>query len=268
MCITTEDARLDATCVGAWDIQHPKYGYRHVLAYQNKPQNLSDKPNCMLLHVPSAEPLTPENIVDTRDCPNLFSQLQINALKKTNHLGRGGVASAPNHLVTMGIYHIAILNNVKQAEEVISKIPRQKQPKIKQTFFDFYQKYFPNYPLLLCCFNNQDIAKASPILIHYSPINRDYLMIPNLEGHGSLPIIGEKIATNRMYFYGTTNPSKINPRITNDIPKNLHPFLPKWIDTQYVDFFLPNTDVLIELEDIRQGGDVRPYFKLLSEMAN
>ncbi len=64
MCITSLQAHLNDTAIGSWDIDHPKYGYRHVLAYENAPQNLGRKPNCMLLHIPAKVPILPEEFLE------------------------------------------------------------------------------------------------------------------------------------------------------------------------------------------------------------
>ena len=105
MCITALDAFLADTYVGVWDIDHPTLGYRHVLAYQNTPKNLANTPNCMLLHVPTQTPLTPDCLLDTTNDPGFLEQMAESILPPLPNAARGIGSSSPNYVVEMGIYH-------------------------------------------------------------------------------------------------------------------------------------------------------------------
>ncbi|MCP4441823.1 MAG: hypothetical protein GY810_23195 [Aureispira sp.] len=205
MCVTSEPAKLEGTLIGLWDINHPKYGYQHVLAYQNIPESLSDKPNCMLLHIPSEGPLLPQNILDTSgENKDVLKDI----IKALTPLSRGGdrgvaVAAGGNYVHEMGIYHIAILNDLGAVQETLLQIPIEKRPSIPPNFVGFYAKNYPNYPLLLCCFNNRDSAETSPIMVYYTPQKPNEFRLPNIEGHGELPELGSFFDGQRTFMFGS-----------------------------------------------------------------
>ncbi|TAD99968.1 MAG: hypothetical protein EAZ97_07240 [Bacteroidetes bacterium] len=238
MCVTVENSVLTSTYIGSWEIMHPEYGYRHVLAYQNMPQNLSNLPNCMLLPIQSKQELTPENIVDTSNCPDFLSKMIEDRLPKM----RGIMPSnSENYVMEMGIYHIAILNNVsKEAlKETLKNIPSHKNPNISEEFMDFFRKTYSKFPLLLCCFNNQDISKASPIMVHYVPLRPNILMFNTLESHGTVPDLNEEMQLTQKILVGSFQNShpifhenkwqnyelKIDEKTMNE---QILPFLPKF----------------------------------------
>jgi len=123
MCVCILPARLTKTIVGNWEIKHPKYGYQHVLGYQNVPYNLSDEPNCMLLHVPAKNKILPEHILDTSgDAMYVLNRMtsSLGFCKRVWFWQRGGgigLTSVGNYVHEMGAYHIAILNNLDEAQE-------------------------------------------------------------------------------------------------------------------------------------------------------
>ena len=131
MCITSAAATLSSTYVGAWEIEHPTYGYRHVMAYQNAPQNLSEGANCMLLHLPAAEPLLPEYLLNTADCPNLLRQMA--ASKTSREASRSLAIPQQVYVVEMGIYHVVLLNEKTPAalEMALAQVPAEKRPQIE-----------------------------------------------------------------------------------------------------------------------------------------
>jgi hypothetical protein len=247
MCITSAAADLKNTIVGGWDIQHPTYGYRHVLAYQNAPVNLAAGANCMLLHIPTAKPLIPNQLVDTSKSPNLLydllKDLQPAAAEMSRSLSRD---KNPNHIVEMGVYHVALLNDLSStaALETLMQIPEHKRPIIPPPFFEFYAQTFPKYRLVLACFNNSDLKTASAILVHYKPLFPEKIFFPLLEGHdGNLPCIGTDIIAHQILILGGHKMTTLTPVNKAKYPKSLQPFLPQYADYQFiVGEMIPNQD--------------------------
>jgi hypothetical protein len=240
MCITSSIAELHNTIIGSWDIQHPTYGYRHVLAYQNEPVNLAAGANCMFLHVPTANPLIPNQLVDTSKSPRLLAQLLADLKPKpkpkecTRSLSGG---AEQNHIVKMGVYHVALLNDLSEtaALETLSQIPEDKRPVIAPHFFEFYAKTFPKYRLVLACFNNTDLKTASAILVHYVPLFPKKLFFPLLEAHdGGLPRLGEYMLGYRILIFGGHAASTLIPVNLNRYAKHLRPFLPQYADFKLI----------------------------------
>jgi hypothetical protein len=275
MCITTLTAELHSTLIGVWDINHPQHGYRHVLAYQNVPINQSNSANCMLLHIPSAEALTPDDILNTEDSPNFLRETINKILVKKQEeefdgMTRGLREQPQNYITQMGVYHIAILNNVKDAQQTLNQIPSEKRPVIEQKFFDFFEEKFPNFPLLLCCFNNQDALEASPIMVHFSPIRKDVFQANMLESHGDLPELGSPYNAHQILLYGSQKKEAAKGDVREidwtAAPEDLQEYLPKY--GQVEDFRrmpIDNYDLLIDANAIGKGNKgVEVEFGLLS----
>ena len=257
MCITTLAAELKKTRIGVWDVLHPTFGYRHVLAYQNNPQNLSDQSNCMLLHIPSKEPLTPDCIINTENDVEFLMQME----KPFSPIVRGELKSFDNHIIEMGVYNIALLNDISATavEETLQQIPVGKRPEIPAAFLDFYKETFPRFPLILCCFNNKDTKNASPIMIHFKPKYPDVFMFPTLDSHGSVPNLREKVWFEQTLITGSYQLQKEGNGFQSfeleSVSEELLPWLPKYGTAVKLDTQLSNKDILIDARVIRAGGD-------------
>ena len=268
MCVTSLEAELKNTYIGVWEVQHSTFGERQVLAYQNSPKNLADGSNCMLLHVQSKQPLTPDCIIDTSQDPGFLQQMAHSILPR----GRGNLfgASSKNFVVEMGIYHLALLNDVSEAalSKTLAQIPVEKQPKISLDYLNFYARTFPSFPLILCCFNNQEAKEASPVMVHYEPIHPDVFMFNTLDGHGSLPEVGELHEFHQTIITGshhlTAAGNGFEPFNLSGISAELLPWLPQYGTALKIDQTLPNEDLLIDAAAIRHGGDADMRLGLLN----
>lgn len=275
MCFTSLAADLYNTLIGVWDINHPKYGYRHVLTYENAPKNLERAPNCMMLHIPSKTPILPEHILDTSDCPDFFKSAADDLLRrkgflKDRALGRNLGEGSHNYVIQMGIYHIAILNDLSNIKNVLKQIPRKKRPKINQAFINFFGEKFPDYPILLCCFNTKDAAKASPIMVHFAPQNPTVLQANTIESHGTVPDLEMDYYYHQMVLFSSYQiKAETEDFLLLDWSKahpKLLPFLPKYGDIEDLrDVACPNMDLLIDLNSIRLGKEVECDFNLLPQ---
>lgn len=279
MCITSSKSILDNTYIGVWDIDHPDFGYRHVLSYQNRVKNLSDEPNCMLLHIQSKEGIQPEWLIDTTDYKDFLTELYEIIDPTFEEEGNWMSASREirNYVVEMGVYHIAILNDLSESglEASLSQIPSEKLPAISLELISFFKNHFPDFPLLLCCFNNKDALQAAPIMVHYPPKHPEKLMANTLDSHGGLPQVGEEIHFHQKIVFGSYKSSTELKRPYVEITEPdkellLNPikeFLPKFISA--FDFEgtpqLPNKDICIEIDSIRKMETPKASFVILGK---
>ena len=265
MCVTTLEARLSKTRIGVWDILHPDFGYRHVLAYQNNVQNLSDGANCMLLHIPGNGPLEAECIINTENDLELLVNME------TSILGKSRNASFSNHIVEMGVYHIALLNDLSEIsiQNTLQQIPQEKRPELPKEIIAFYNKTFPGLPLALCCFNNKDAKKASPILLHFDPKYPDTFMFNTLDSHGGIPDLNEKVVFHQTIITGSYQLEKegngFKPFNFKNVSENLLAWLPKFGTAVKIDSVLPNRDLLLDAKAIQKGGDARFDLRFITE---
>ncbi|MCP4441824.1 MAG: hypothetical protein GY810_23200 [Aureispira sp.] len=151
-------------------------------------------------------------------------------------LGKGAYWNGwgSNYIHEMGVYHIAILNNLDKAQETLEQVPKEKRPNIPQDYINFYKEQFPDYPLLICCFSSRDIEEVSPIIVHYTPQKPNEFRLPNIEGHGELPVLGESFEGERTFFVGSSFDKTIYGKenisdygVNNKCP-HLLPFMPKY----------------------------------------
>lgn len=240
MCVTSAAANLNSTYVGAWEIDHPTYGYRHVMAYQNAPQNLAEGANCMLLHLPAAEPLLPEYLLDTADCPSLLKQMAASIMSRS--LSTRDIVPQQVYVVEMGIYHVVLLNEKtpEAMEMALAQVPTEKRPPIAPELLQFYSTHFPDFPIVLACFNNRESKQASPIMLHFKPSDPSHLFFNLLEGHdGRPPQLNQLVERHQVIIAGSR---LVEPRHGQfpvefkpiGIPEVLHPFLPTAIDVEYL----------------------------------
>lgn len=268
MCITSLEAELSATIIGLWDIEHPRYGYRHVLAYQNAPQNLADGPNCMILPIPTFSELTQDCVLNTEDDVDLLRNMARRVLPNTRGFAIGG--SGQNYTFEMGVYHLAIFNDLSadKIQNSLAQIPEDKRPYISQNLIDFYCTTYPSYPLLLCCFNNRDAKMASPILVHYPPVFPNTFMFNTLEGHGTAPVIGEPVEYHQKVLVGSCRIKEAFGDYKDveypDVSPELLPFLPRFVQGAQLAGRLPNNDFLINTHNIATDKDLVCRFGMLA----
>lgn len=250
MCVTSAAATLNSTYVGAWEIEHPTYGYRHVMAYQNAPQNLAEGANCMLLHLPAAEPLLPEYLLDTADCPNLLKQMAASIMSRS--LSTRNIVPQQVYVVEMGIYHVVLLNEKtpEALEMALAQVPTEKRPPIAPELLQFYSTHFPDYPIVLACFNNRESKQASPIMLHFKPSDPSHLFFNLLEGHdGGPPQLNQLVERHQIIIAGSSLegrrrslfPYKFEPF---GVPEKLLPFLPTNVGIEYLSGEAINDDGL------------------------
>ena len=267
MCITSSRSLLDNTYLGAWDIQHPNYGYRHVLAYQNRVQNLEEAPNCMLLPIQSAQPIEPAWLVETSGCPNFLTELYDTidpppSIEEEGHAWMSAGDDRMNYVVEQGVYHIAILNNLTTTalEDTFAQIPAEKLPFISKDLLNFFEQHYKDYPLLLCCFNNKAAQQAAPILVHYPPQYPEQLMVNTLDSHGGIPSLGKMTGFHQKMVIGSyknqqEEPQKPYKKITFEAYPQLQEFLPQYafaVDLLY-QFNAPNNDLLFSVKELQEG---------------
>jgi hypothetical protein len=178
-----------------------------VLAYQNRVQNLVQGANCMLLPIQSAAAILPEWLLDMSTEPNFLTDLYdiIDPVLPNRGDWMDGGNERENYIVKLGVYHIAILNTVnKEAlEQVLQQIPKNKRPALSTGLLDFFINTYPDFPLLLCCFENKDALQAAPIVLHYPPKFPDKLMVNALESHSGIPVVGKMVDYHQKIIFGS-----------------------------------------------------------------
>jgi len=278
MCITSSRSILDNTYIGAWDINHPTFGYRHVLAYQNRVKNLAKGPNCMLLHIQSKEEIKPEWIIDTSYAPTFLTAIydEIDPIPKNDGIAwMSSPTERPNYVIERGVYNIAILNNLSPEiiDATLKQIPTHKLPSLENGLIQFFKDKFPNFPLLLCCFDNKDAQQASPILIHFPPLFPEKLMLNTIDSHGGIPDTEKKVGFHQKLIVGSYKCKnklgiKLYKYFSEHLYQALEEFLPKFATvTDLLHFFNgPNKDICVDVKNIHENKLPKVYLNILGNI--
>jgi hypothetical protein len=164
----------------------------------------------MLLHLP-AEPMTPENFVDTRSsrtvlddmCDAVWPPLPPPHGKPPKGWGVA-VGAAPVQVFKHDIYTVLLAQNAADIPEALARVPEQQRIQPNPAIFDFYMQHYPRYPVALCCFDNREAAQAAPLLLWYRPLNPDLLEMPAIDSHtGAAPELADRVAVDHRVIIGT-----------------------------------------------------------------
>jgi hypothetical protein len=211
MCVSTAPARLSRTIVYAGVAQ--RAGKRvHVMGYQNQAENLDAGPNCMILHIPSAAPMTPENMVDTSACPWVLSRLARAARgpapAAAGYAPRSRSAAPVVHVFQKGIYTVVLANHWELAHQALTRVPAHQRPAVSAELLAFYGKHFPGWHLALCCFENHEAVTSDPLLWWFEPLFPDRLMAPGIDAHtGQPPSLRSHVQRDHELVFGMSQGS-------------------------------------------------------------
>jgi len=190
MCLTLEPSRMSGTILYAAETVHNDK-LVHVMGYQNKAENLSPRPNAMILPIPSAAPMGPGNAIDMRACKNVlkdYEQVYIANKPRTRGLTKGlmnlGVDSV--QVFDTGNYTVVLARDATQIPSALSLVPENKRPNPKPDIFAAYAKLYPGWHIALCCYDGT--VDAEPMVWQYEPLDPARLFAPALDGHdGQVP---------------------------------------------------------------------------------
>ncbi|NJM53494.1 MAG: hypothetical protein HC846_08980 [Blastocatellia bacterium] len=190
----------------------------HVLGYQNRAQNNiknfsvspvkfwnkfknifsspeNEQGNAMILPFPAVpRTMSKENVLDTEKCPKILKDIA-EALKPPPPRSQGfQLQSQGSERATVqvfeaaGIYTVVLADDARAIPDALDQVPKEKRPKLNPELFDAYAKWYPDWTIALCCFNNDDLQEALPMLWWYGPMFPEKLFLPALDCHtGSIP---------------------------------------------------------------------------------
>jgi hypothetical protein len=209
MCVAVAPARFTGTILYHGLRHHPDHGRVHVLGYQNTAQNLAPGPNAMLLHLPAAG-MTQANFIDTSRCPRVLRDM-VDTLRPVSR-GPAGVAYGaapaggppPVQVFDHDIYTVVLATDPTLIPDALERVPPHKRIPVNRPLFDFYAALYPGYAVALCCFDNREALAANPLLMWYSPHDRDRFALPAIDCHtGAVPDLAAPVLTDHWVIFGT-----------------------------------------------------------------
>jgi hypothetical protein len=202
MCVCLAKARLSNTILYAAEVRPDGGEVVHVLGYQNSVQNLAGNGaphgNAMILPFPAVPgTMTQKNVVPTDDCPHILEDLARAVRWQDGGAPRGlakGAAPDAVEVFDTGIYTVALAQDVRAIPGALKRVPAAKRPAFNPPIFDAYAEWYPGWTVALCCFNNLDAARATPLLWWYRPADPEQLFAPALDCHsGAVPDLGAQV---------------------------------------------------------------------------
>ena len=239
MCMTSESAKLSNTILFGAETEIDGT-YHHVLGYQNRAEDLSGKPNCMILPIPAKNTLGPENIIDTRgfnQVLKLYAELfpkrtqarSVRMLYKSVSFDD----SDSVQVFDSGSYTVVLSKNLDLISEALALVPDAKRPNIRAELLASLKKFYPDdWQYAFCCFDGT--MEAEPLLWKYEPLNTAQLFLPALDAHdGDAPNMNRRVRLDHTVVVASHKVkesikynSKIDFYRRQDIPENVKSLFP------------------------------------------
>ncbi|GAA1183906.1 hypothetical protein F4556_007540 [Kitasatospora gansuensis] len=260
MCVSTNRAEFSGTTLYTGRRRHPQHGVIHVLGYQNTAVNLSAGANAMLLHLPGRS-MSPENFLSAGGCTDILSRM-VDAVRPPGQLHeRTRSASTPRSVQVFDhdIYTVLLAEDATQIPAALAQVPARKRPGIDPELLRFYADHYPEHTIVLCCFDNAEAKKASPLLLWYRPLDPDVLTAPALDCHtGGVPATDTPVVADHWVVFGSDEaPAGWGTPVNYPagMPGQLYDFLPDTVVGRHFGSEpLPNGDFALTHEDLLTGS--------------
>jgi len=195
MCMSLRPAQLSKTIIYAAEARRDD-GVFHVIGYQNKARAAMRGPNAMILPIPAAEPLGPQNVVDTRkfkDILNAYGKA-VHRLKPpafSRSLRRSAAFEEVDSLRSFqvfesGSYTIALAKSSEGMRGALTQVPEEKRPEIPVSFLASLNEFYKDWPIAICCFNG-NLEAPEPLLWWFKPRFERVLFAPAIDAHDGNP---------------------------------------------------------------------------------
>jgi hypothetical protein len=286
MCVTLGAARLSKTILYAAEVCPDGMEVLHVLGYQNSVQNLSSngaaRGNAMILPFPALPgTMTRKNVVPTDQCPHILEDLAetVRWQNATRSLGIAKDAGPGVEVFDTGIYTVVLAEDAGAIPGALKRVPAAKRPALNPPIFDAYARWYPDWTIALCCFNNAEAARATPLLWWYRPANPEELFAPALDCHsGEVPDLNAEVVVDHTVAVGSyvmdredfwSSLPKYHKRgaevweslerltrvpYRDTVPAAAHPFLCNHAVGSIYERKMPNGDFVCALKRLREGA--------------
>lgn len=252
----------------------------HVLGYQNRAQNGAGQPslrsaisrllplrgsgNAMILPFPAVPgTMTRANILDTSGCRDVLQDMANavapRAMLRSPPTAAPGAARAPRIQVfkAAGIYTIVLAQDARDIPAALDRVSKSKRPALNPALFDAYARWYPDWTIALCCFNNRQAQLAHPMLWWYEPMQAERLFLPALDCHtGDVPRLEEAVFVDHALAVGShrMRPGAGVPVSYRDaLPPSVTPYVLKNLIGARHEQPMSNGDFVCELRDVREG---------------
>ncbi len=165
-----------------------------------------------------------------------------------------------------GIYTIVLASDVSQIHVALNKVPENKRPALNREFFNAYSKWYKGWTFALCCFDNQDALRATPMLWWYEPKYPDLMFFPALDAHTGKPpdldaqvevdhclvVASDKVESFQDLIHMVISPWRDFQFITNRSAEK-QTYIPQRIMGHFYKEVMSQGDFLFRIKDVRKG---------------
>ena len=256
----------------------------HVLGYQNKVGNGGQSaPNAMLLPFPAVPAsMGPSDVLDTSSCPRVLEDIAKAVMPPpaaflTRSRSRGAPPTAPVQIFDTGIYTVVLAHSATLIPDALEQVAVDRRPPPNPALFEAYARWYPDWTMALCCFNNAHAALATPMVWKYQPSQPEHLFLPTLDCHtGDVPdlqagvrpdhtiAVGSNIRPDRIcglwplpldtYLPDSQAPITGAVDYKDPIPQSLRPYFLRRVSGRSYRLPMPNGDFYFRVEDLRRGS--------------
>lgn len=191
MCCFSRPADPTLTRLYGGAIDHPEHGRVHVVGYGNKVVQRSKGPNCMLIHIPSAEPMTKDNFLppeNTKMALDRFhSRLFPPRMTATYHslLIGSTLRGSGVQYFELGEYDVLLAKSPTDIPSRLGEVPEAKRPEVSESLLSWYEEHFPDWHVALFCFDSKEVNEPG-VWYWYHPME-EVIRLPALDSHDGSP---------------------------------------------------------------------------------
>lgn len=229
------------------------------MGYQNHAENQAEGPNCMILHIPSAAAMGPDNMIDGSKCPSVLKDLERMTRPRTRSRDEPrSLRSKPQaaaQVFDKGMYTVVLSTSGAAAAAALEQVPTNRRPEVPPYFLGYYERLFPGWALALCCYEQASFV-ADPLLWWYEPMFPDKLFAPGLDAHdGRLPRLESKVHRDHRVIFGLEDEARglvPLPGLDNNYPQ-LRELLPRSAHQFHREGKERNGDFVADVATLRRG---------------
>jgi hypothetical protein len=257
MCCTLRPAELSKTILYSGESEH-QGKLVHVIGYQNRAKNRFNGPNAMILPFPASAPMDARNCLESEGLRWMMNDLAaaIDLPRLTRGFGTKGLTLGSSRAVSVfesDAYTVVLADDARDIPNALDRVPENKRPDLNEEIFDAYAKWYPRWPVALCCFESRKELEPDPLLWWFEPQNEKVLFAPALDAHnGAPPDLTEHVRVDHTVVFGSKRASRGNPvRFHRAVPPHVSKFIADRVVGQDFKSVLKNGDFAIPLERLQ-----------------
>jgi hypothetical protein len=231
MCCTLRPAELSKTVLYSGEAVH-EGNLVHVIGYQNRAKNRFNGPNAMILPFPARAAMGPRNCLETEGLRWLMNDLAaaVKPMDFSRGMSKGMLTLGSARSVTVfesGAYTVVLAEDARDIPTALARVPENKRPDMNEEIFDAYAKWYPAWPIALCCFESRKELEPDPLLWWFEPLDESVLFAPALDSHnGAAPELGVQVRVDHSVVFGSTRtPRGVPVRFHRNVPKHVSNFI-------------------------------------------